>query len=348
MLAMNANEPEDLTVDTNTSLPFSNLQQSSGTPELNFNMSNILFTLFEQLQHQQRMLLQHQSQQQLLQSPQEEEERIVLPDSKELERLIRRAVYHYLPNKNSHVAVQGELKITVDSGAPVTVKINTPNLSVSKRKSYHPMRICPTNPMSPGCGSTDSGALDLSRAGSVVSNESAPVTPLKLEVASMLNGYFENHAAPGKMVSSPRRRFTSGRRAFSCNQCGELEFRSLQHLEHHTLETHGGYRCHVCGAKFTQRSNLQRHALKHVGFKPFQCRICKHGYYRKDHLMRHMEVLHPTFPARENIEVFLTSSQSLDYLNTSQAIEKSPSSSLEQPHKIEIEERAEESNSPRS
>ncbi|KAM7541028.1 hypothetical protein Aperf_G00000024291 [Anoplocephala perfoliata] len=342
---MNNNEPEDLSVDTNTFLTLPNVQHSPVAPESNFSLSGFLHIICEQFQYQQRMLLQQQSQQQILQS-QLQEERFGLPDSKEIERLIRRAIYHNLPNKNSHVAIQGELKVTIDSGAPVTVKISTPTLSPSKRKSYHPIRICPANPMSPGCGSTDSGALDLSRAGSVVSNESAPVTPLKLEVATMINGCFENRSAPGRMVSSPKRRFTGGRRAFSCNQCGEMEFRSLQHLETHTMEVHGGYRCHVCGSKFTQRSNLQRHALKHVGFKPFQCRICKHGYYRKDHLMRHMEVLHPTFNARENIEVFLTSSQSLDYLNTNQAIEKSSPPGVEQPQKPETEEKTEEPNNP--
>ncbi len=81
------------------------------------------------------------------------------------------------------------------------------------------------------------------------------------------------------------------------------------------MATHGSYRCHVCQAKFTQRSNLQRHALKHVGFKPFECRVCGKAYFRKDHLMRHMEVGHPGYAPRENINVYLTSSESLDFLH---------------------------------
>ncbi len=33
--------------------------------------------------------------------------------------------------------------------------------------------------------------------------------------------------------------------------------------------------------------------------------------------MRHMEITHPNFSARDNINVYLTSSESLDYLNKS-------------------------------
>ncbi|VDP91984.1 unnamed protein product [Echinostoma caproni] len=116
-------------------------------------------------------------------------------------------------------------------------------------------------------------------------------------------------------VNSVARRPSSNRR-FPCNQCRE-EFPSLHTLEEHTMCQHGTYRCHICKAQFTQRSNLQRHALKHVGFKPFECRVCSKAYYRKDHLMRHMEMGHPGYTPRENITVHLTSSESLDYLNRS-------------------------------
>ncbi|KAM7540794.1 hypothetical protein Aperf_G00000037775 [Anoplocephala perfoliata] len=102
-------------------------------------------------------------------------------------------------------------------------------------------------------------------------------------------------------------------RQFRCNLCGDL-FNSLLNLEIHTREVHGGYKCHVCDSKFTQRSNLQRHALKHVDFKPFECSLCERAYYRKDHLMRHMQKSHPHFSAQENIRVKLTSSESLEYL----------------------------------
>ncbi|CAL8080574.1 unnamed protein product [Calicophoron daubneyi] len=116
----------------------------------------------------------------------------------------------------------------------------------------------------------------------------------------------------GRKLSGVRR--PNSNRRFPCNQCRE-EFPSLHTLEEHTMFRHGTYRCHICKAQFTQRSNLQRHALKHVGFKPFECRVCSKAYYRKDHLMRHMEMGHPGFIPRENITVHLTSSESLDFLN---------------------------------
>ncbi|CAH8855453.1 unnamed protein product [Trichobilharzia szidati] len=119
---------------------------------------------------------------------------------------------------------------------------------------------------------------------------------------------------PNGRLTNVRR--TSSNRRFPCNQCKE-EFPSLHTLEQHTLGQHGTYRCHICRAQFTQRSNLQRHALKHVGFKPFECRVCSKAYYRKDHLMRHMEMGHPGYTPRDNITVHLTSSESLDFLNRS-------------------------------
>ncbi|KAM3181238.1 hypothetical protein ACTXT7_014762 [Hymenolepis weldensis] len=243
----------------------------------------------------------------------------VLPNNKVLESVIRKAILNHIQNKNAKIIIHGELKITVDSDALVTVKINSPSLSSSKRKSYTPVRFLPTVPHSPDSMSMDSGTFDLSNSTSIHSNEFSPVTPLKRNFTNRLNGQYENHDSPDKMTSAPKRRSTAGRRNFPCNQCNEMEFHSLQQLEEHTMQTHGSYRCHICGCSFTQRSNLQRHALKHVGFKPFQCGICLQGYYRKDHLMRHMIVNHPTVDPRENIQVFLSSSQSLDYLNISKS-----------------------------
>ena len=309
MLPFCMSEPEDLSV-TNSSL-FSELEPRVLQPQYNVNLQFAFFSLLEQCKQQ------FQSQPR------------VLPSSQEFESVIRKAIVDCLLTKNCKLTLQGEIKITVDSAKPLTVKFgsNTTAIlpisspSASKRKSYQPVRILPANGSnSPNCHSPDSGALDLSRAASVVSGESAPSTPFKME--TVMGERYEYHASPNKMPTT-RKRSSGGRRTFSCNQCNEMEFRSLQHLETHTLEVHGAYRCHVCQAKFTQRSNLQRHALKHVGFKPFQCRLCGHGYYRKDHLMRHMEVLHPSFSAHENIEIFLTSSQSLDYLNGSQVYDSS-------------------------
>nr|CDS34022.1 zinc finger protein [Hymenolepis microstoma] len=241
----------------------------------------------------------------------------VLLEGKVLESVIRKAILNQIQNKNTKINIHGELIIVVDSKAPVTVKINPHSPPASKRKSYTPVRILPTIPHSPDSMSIDSGTFDLSRSAPFHSTEFSPVVPSKINFTNRLNSQYENYEFSRKMTSTSRRSSTSSRRNFPCNQCNEVEFHSLQQLEEHTMQVHGSYRCHVCSRTFTQRSNLQRHALKHVGFKPFRCGICLQGYYRKDHLMRHMEVNHPTVNSRENIKVFLSSSQSLDYLNIS-------------------------------
>ncbi|PAA86165.1 hypothetical protein BOX15_Mlig001153g3 [Macrostomum lignano] len=104
-----------------------------------------------------------------------------------------------------------------------------------------------------------------------------------------------------------------GNRTFPCNQCG-IVFQSLAGLSKHTFTTHKVYKCTFCAASFTQRSNLQRHSLKHVGFKPFECRCCRKSYYRKDHLVRHIEVTHPGFDPKLSIDTRLSSAECLQYL----------------------------------
>ncbi|CAH8562870.1 unnamed protein product [Dicrocoelium dendriticum] len=113
-------------------------------------------------------------------------------------------------------------------------------------------------------------------------------------------------------------------RRFTCNQCRK-NFASLAELNRHTLEAHNSFKCTICSAHFTQRSNLQRHSLKHVGFKPFTCNLCRKEYYRKDHLVRHIEVTHPNHDPKMNITVHLTSSECLDYLDRLNAGKETPS-----------------------
>ncbi|VDO10143.1 unnamed protein product [Rodentolepis nana] len=337
---MNVNEPQDMSIRGSESPSPSDsptMRQSPSMPEQDALSTGTMAQMFLQLMQQ----FQHQMMQ-----PQETKS-LSLPESKELESLLRKTILDHVPNKTAKIAIHGELKITVDSDPPVTVKINTPPTTTSKRKSFTPVRILPAVQPSPDYTSMDSGVLDLSCSGSVHSNESSPITPLKMDFPSMLNTQHGNLDSPGKMKSPAKRRFTGGRRNFPCNQCNEVEFHSLQQLEEHTMQVHGSYRCHVCSRTFTQRSNLQRHALKHVGFKPFRCGVCLQGYYRKDHLMRHMEVNHPTVNPLENIQVFLTSSQSLDYLNTAQSVLNSPSPpSLVKPEQSLCSENTEQQNSP--
>ncbi|KAL3315743.1 hypothetical protein Ciccas_005621 [Cichlidogyrus casuarinus] len=102
-------------------------------------------------------------------------------------------------------------------------------------------------------------------------------------------------------------------KSFDCNQCKQV-FSSLSALCEHTFAIHKAFRCMICEAQFTQRSNLQRHSLRHVGFKPFICNICGKAYYRKDHLVRHIELSHPGTNPKQNITVKLSSADCLQYL----------------------------------
>ncbi|CAL8095920.1 unnamed protein product [Calicophoron daubneyi] len=106
-------------------------------------------------------------------------------------------------------------------------------------------------------------------------------------------------------------------KSFVCNQCRK-EFTSLSLLCTHTFSVHRGFRCTICRAQFTQRSNLQRHSLRHVGFKPFVCKVCDKAYYRKDHLVRHIELTHPGCDPRTSLTVKLSSADCLDYLEKMQ------------------------------
>uniref|UniRef100_A0A0R3SC84 C2H2-type domain-containing protein n=1 Tax=Hymenolepis diminuta TaxID=6216 RepID=A0A0R3SC84_HYMDI len=149
------------------------------------------------------------------------------------------------------------------------------------------------------------------KSGNRVSTKNPPVIPLLATLPTILSVIqFESHSAIHLLKKRGRIgetcvRKTGEARLFRCNQCDDM-FYSLRDLENHTQETHGGYKCHLCKMAFTQRSNLQRHALKHVDFRPFECNLCGRAYYRKNHLMKHMQRIRPLCPLNKNIPVILT------------------------------------------
>lgn len=252
------------------------------------------------------------------------------------------------------LAVPGEIKpITLTFSDSMNSETSSQEgLTPPKRKAYRPVKFTgsPSPPSSTSSKVTHhtlhsesnspiptmNCALDLSKGATVPSStqgapikrEQSSVNSVKLfqrnfqsmnSLPTMLSAtsYESKEVLPSptkrRRVGGSSLRKSNVSRQFRCNLCGDL-FNSLLNLEIHTREVHGGYKCHVCDSKFTQRSNLQRHALKHVDFKPFECSLCERAYYRKDHLMRHMQKSHPLFSAQENIRVKLTSSESLEYL----------------------------------
>ncbi|KAM3175429.1 hypothetical protein ACTXT7_008537 [Hymenolepis weldensis] len=113
-------------------------------------------------------------------------------------------------------------------------------------------------------------------------------------------------------------------------------------MKKHTMQVRGGFR-HFCGRAFTERSYLEHYSLAHVGFRPYQCRVCLQGYYRQNHIMEHIGVYHPTVNPCENIQVLLTASQSLDYLNSTQSsVNNFPSTSSVIPKGLTANDEVEE------
>lgn len=71
-----------------------------------------------------------------------------------------------------------------------------------------------------------------------------------------------------------------------CRQCG-FHFDSFDVLSEHNEAVHSVFTCPHCHKTFTSRSNLERHARLHTGFKPYICAICQKAFSRKDHLSNH-------------------------------------------------------------
>nr|CDS32376.1 zinc finger protein [Hymenolepis microstoma] len=184
-----------------------------------------------------------------------------------------------------------------------------PNISISTLNKIIISPISSTKAANSVTTSTPRPILPRPITGTITST---PITTTFQPLANL-----QDHSTDGAEPGENDDALASSRRygkSFICNQC-KLAFLSLNSLCEHTYSQHKSFRCNFCGAQFTQRSNLQRHSLRHVGFKPFVCGVCQKEYYRKDHLVRHIEVTHPGTDAKKNIIVKLSSAECLDYLD---------------------------------
>ncbi|VUZ47244.1 unnamed protein product [Hymenolepis diminuta] len=226
------------------------------------------------------------------------------------ESAIQNTIRDRLSNNRADIEIEGALKVTRGPGniAHSQIKTMPKNFPITSTINPHPL-----SPILPGSAIYKSdtqqwATLDGSRASSAVSSQPPSSLPYNPNLPTGLNDDY------GNRKSAHRRR----RRSFSCNQCNETNFHVVRQLDEHTMRVHGLYRCHRCPNRtYTARSNYMRHSLVHLDFEPLQCRICKIGYYRRDHLMKHMANHHPTANARENIIVHRKGSQGLDHPNTS-------------------------------
>ncbi|KAM3175431.1 hypothetical protein ACTXT7_008539 [Hymenolepis weldensis] len=231
-----------------------------------------------------------------------------------VESAIQNEIRDHLSNNRADIKIEGVLKVTNESGNNTYLQIKTTPDDFSITSITNPHPLFPTKPESEihKSGTQQSATFDNSRANSAVPSQPLLRLSGNFDLPSGLNDDSGNRESAGA------RSHCRGRRSFSCNQCDETNFHTVTQLDKHTIEVHGSYRCHICPNRtYTLRSNYRRHSLKHVDLEPFQCLVCKKGYYRSDHLMKHMAGCHPTVNARENIAIHRDGFQGLDHPKTS-------------------------------
>lgn len=52
------------------------------------------------------------------------------------------------------------------------------------------------------------------------------------------------------------------------------------------------YICSFCSKAFSRSEHRARHERSHTGMKPFECKVCRHAFVRRDLLQRHIRTVH--------------------------------------------------------
>lgn len=52
------------------------------------------------------------------------------------------------------------------------------------------------------------------------------------------------------------------------------------------------YSCYFCSKTFSRSEHQARHERSHTGIKPFECKVCRHAFVRRDLLQRHIRTVH--------------------------------------------------------
>ena len=73
---------------------------------------------------------------------------------------------------------------------------------------------------------------------------------------------------------------------FGCGNCSEV-FAQFEAYQRHCYLLHSRFACSYCTTSFANRRNLQRHARKHTGERPYECSECSLRFYRDDNLRKH-------------------------------------------------------------
>ncbi|KAL9702609.1 hypothetical protein quinque_006127 [Culex quinquefasciatus] len=98
----------------------------------------------------------------------------------------------------------------------------------------------------------------------------------------MFKGHLPQHMRTHKMI-----------RPHGCAVCGAVFSQRSQLVVHQRIHTgERPYRCQVCWQAFAHSSVLKLHIRKHTGEKPFECPICSVGFSQLPHLKKHMLSIH--------------------------------------------------------
>ncbi|XP_058830475.1 zinc finger protein OZF [Topomyia yanbarensis] len=98
----------------------------------------------------------------------------------------------------------------------------------------------------------------------------------------MFKGHLPQHMRTHKMI-----------RPHGCAVCGAVFSQRSQLVVHQRIHTgERPYRCQVCWQAFAHSSVLKLHIRKHTGEKPFECPICRVGFSQLPHLKKHMLSIH--------------------------------------------------------
>ncbi|XP_055598281.1 zinc finger protein 454-like [Uranotaenia lowii] len=98
----------------------------------------------------------------------------------------------------------------------------------------------------------------------------------------MFKGHLPQHMRTHKMI-----------RPHGCAVCGAVFSQRSQLVVHQRIHTgERPYRCQVCWQAFAHSSVLKLHIRKHTGEKPFECPICAIGFSQLPHLKKHMLSIH--------------------------------------------------------
>lgn len=87
--------------------------------------------------------------------------------------------------------------------------------------------------------------------------------------------------------------FFSGERPFQCDLCG-ARFSQRSNLQSHKRATHYDdkrHKCEECGKAFKRRRLLDYHLkAAHTGERPFKCNICDATFVYPEHFKKHRRI----------------------------------------------------------